>query len=133
MIDQDKAAWRPGSPPVPLKRPRRNEKDAWSLAKQRDKAEEVEEEDGDHTPGPFHKGTGKNKEQILIFSSRGIYFRTRHLMQDLRMLMPHSKTGTKIDSKDKLFVINVVCDVKDLNKCIYFEGKKKQDLGMCLS
>lgn len=103
MINQEEAAWRPGSPPVPLKRPRRNKKDAPPPAKQRDKAEEVKEEDRNRTPGPFCKGKWKNKEQILIFSSRGIYFRTRHLMQDLRMLMPHSKAGTKIDRK-------VICD-----------------------
>ena len=75
----------------------------------------------------------KNKEQILILSSRGINFRTRHLMQDLRMLMPHSKADTKMDRKYKLFVINEVCESKNCNKCIYFEAKEKQDLYMWLS
>ncbi|EMP31798.1 Ribosome biogenesis protein BRX1 like protein [Chelonia mydas] len=57
-------------------------------------------------PAPISKGKWKNKERVLIFSSRGINFRTRHLMQDLRTLMPHSKADTKMDRKDKLFVIN---------------------------
>lgn len=84
-------------------------------------------------PPPVSEGKWKNKERVLIFSSRGINFRTRHLMQDLRMLMPHAKADTKMDRKDKLFVINEVCEMKNCNKCIYFEAKKKQDLYMWLS
>ncbi|MEQ2170676.1 Ribosome biogenesis protein BRX1 [Goodea atripinnis] len=52
------------------------------------------------------QGKWTNKERVLIFSSRGINFRTRHLMQDLRTMMPHSKADTKMDRKDKLFVVN---------------------------
>ncbi|XP_029434874.1 ribosome biogenesis protein BRX1 homolog [Rhinatrema bivittatum] len=79
-------------------------------------------------PAPVAQGKWKNKERVLVFSSRGINFRTRHLMHDLRTLMPHSKADTKMDRKDKLFVINEVCEIKNCNKCIYFEAKKKQDL-----
>uniref|UniRef100_F7E3M4 Ribosome biogenesis protein BRX1 homolog n=1 Tax=Xenopus tropicalis TaxID=8364 RepID=F7E3M4_XENTR len=84
-------------------------------------------------PKPVSAGKWKNKERVLIFSSRGINFRTRHLMQDLRTLMPHTKAETKMDRKDKLFVVNEVCEMKNCNKCIYFEAKKKQDLYMWLS
>uniref|UniRef100_A0A3B4BID2 Ribosome biogenesis protein BRX1 homolog n=1 Tax=Periophthalmus magnuspinnatus TaxID=409849 RepID=A0A3B4BID2_9GOBI len=59
-------------------------------------------------PAPVSMGKWTNKERVLIFSSRGINFRTRHLMQDLRTLMPHSKADTKMDRKDKLFVINEI-------------------------
>ncbi|BFY99579.1 hypothetical protein BsWGS_02619 [Bradybaena similaris] len=69
-----------------------------------------------------------NKQRTLIFSSRGISFRTRHLMIDLRTLMPHSKAEPKMDRKDKLFIINEICEMKNCNKCLYFEGKKKQDV-----
>ncbi|KAK2495495.1 hypothetical protein MC885_007688 [Smutsia gigantea] len=96
-------------------------------------AEEVGEEERNRIPGPVCKGKWKNKERIRIFSSRGINFRTRHLMQDLRRLMPPSKAGTKMDGKDMLFVINGVCEMKNCDKCIYFEAKKKQDLYMWLS
>lgn len=68
-----------------------------------------------------------------MFSSRGINFRTRHLMQDLRTMMPHTKADTKMDRKDKLFVVNEVCEIKNCNKCIFFEAKKKQDLYMWIS
>ncbi|XP_061472068.1 ribosome biogenesis protein BRX1 homolog [Rhineura floridana] len=84
-------------------------------------------------PPPVSQGKWKNKERVLIFSSRGINFRTRHLMKDLRMLMPHSKADTKMDRKDKLFIVNEVCEMKNCNKCIFFEAKKKQDLYVWLS
>ncbi|XP_074546759.1 ribosome biogenesis protein BRX1 homolog [Halichoeres trimaculatus] len=84
-------------------------------------------------PAPVSMGKWTNKERVLIFSSRGINFRTRHLMQDLRTLMPHSKADTKMDRKDKLFVVNEVCEIKNCNKCLFFEAKKKQDLYMWIS
>ncbi|XP_010603739.1 ribosome biogenesis protein BRX1 homolog isoform X2 [Fukomys damarensis] len=115
------------------KKPKRNKKDAGLPAKSSVVPEEMEEAEKDRIPGPVCKGKWKNKERILIFSSRGINFRTRHLMQDLRTLMPHSKADTKMDRKDKLFVINEVCEMKNCNKCVYFEAKKKQDLYMWLS
>ncbi|XP_048224177.1 ribosome biogenesis protein BRX1 homolog [Perognathus longimembris pacificus] len=117
---------------IKAKKPKKDGKDAGKPDMPSGKAE-VEEEDRYCIPGPVCKGKWKNKERVLIFSSRGINFRTRHLMQDLRMLMPHSKADTKMDRKDKLFVINEVCEMKNCNKCIYFEAKKKQDLYMWLS
>ncbi|KAJ3605620.1 hypothetical protein NHX12_027665 [Muraenolepis orangiensis] len=84
-------------------------------------------------PAPVSMGKWTNKERVLIFSSRGVNFRTRHLMNDLRTMMPHSKADTKMDRKDKLFVINEVCEIKNCNKCLYFEAKKKQDLYMWIS
>uniref|UniRef100_A0A8C4HBA2 Ribosome biogenesis protein BRX1 homolog n=1 Tax=Dicentrarchus labrax TaxID=13489 RepID=A0A8C4HBA2_DICLA len=84
-------------------------------------------------PAPVSRGKWTNKERVLIFSSRGINFRTRHLMQDLRTMMPHSKADTKMDRKDKLFVVNEVCEIKNCNKCLFFEAKKKQDLYMWIS
>lgn len=84
-----------------------------------------------HSDEPVIKKTKwTNKERVLIFSSRGISFRDRHLMNDLRMMMPHSKADTKMDRKDKLFVVNEICEMKNCSKCIYFEAKKKQDLYM---
>ncbi|KAK3555683.1 hypothetical protein QTP86_028642 [Hemibagrus guttatus] len=84
-------------------------------------------------PPPVSLGKWKNKERVLVFSSRGINFRTRHLMQDLRTMMPHAKADTKMDRKDKLFVVNEVCEIKNCNKCIFFEAKKKKDLYMWIS
>lgn len=97
-------------------------------------AETIQEKKNEVTiPPPVSMGKWTNKERVLIFSSRGINFRTRHLMQDLRNLMPHSKSDTKMDRKDKLFVVNEVCEIKNCNKCLFFEAKKKQDLYLWVS
>lgn len=82
---------------------------------------------------PTKKSNWINKERVLIFASRGISHRDRHLMLDLRKMMPHSKSESKMDRKDKLFVVNEMCEMKNCNKCIFFEAKKKQDLYMWLS
>ncbi|XP_065898876.1 ribosome biogenesis protein BRX1 homolog isoform X2 [Dysidea avara] len=74
-----------------------------------------------------------NKVRVLVFCSRGVSYRARHLMNDLRILMPQSKADTKLDKKDQLPVINEVCDLKNCNKCIYFEMKKREDLYMWIS
>ncbi|XP_028828712.1 ribosome biogenesis protein BRX1 homolog [Denticeps clupeoides] len=84
-------------------------------------------------PAPVSQGKWRNKERVLVFSSRGIDFRTRHLMQDLKTMMPHTRADTKMDRKDKLFVINEVCEMKNCNKTIFFEAKKKKDLYMWIS
>lgn len=94
---------------------------------------EQEQQNEITVPVPVSMGKWTNKERVLIFSSRGVNFRTRHLMQDLRTIMPHSKADTKMDRKDKLIVINEVCEIKNCNKCLFFEAKKKQDLYMWIS
>jgi len=41
----------------------------------------------------------KNKQRVLLLSSRGITHRMRHLMNDLEALLPHVKKGTCDASK----------------------------------
>nr|CAG4650217.1 EOG090X07MB [Sida crystallina] len=74
-----------------------------------------------------------NKQRVLVFSARGTTQRDRHLMTDLRDMMPHSKPESKMEKKDPLFVINEIAEMKNCNKVIYFEGRKKQDLYMWVS
>lgn len=38
-----------------------------------------------------------------------------------------------MEKKDSLFVINEICEMKNCNKCIYFENRKQQDLYMWIS
>lgn len=75
-----------------------------------------------------HKWT--NKERVLVFSSRGIGFRDRHLMKDFKTLMPHSKTETKMDKKDNLKVINEVSDffIAAKTKLIFFVDLSNEKL-----
>jgi ribosome biogenesis protein BRX1 len=74
-----------------------------------------------------------NKQRTLVFASRGIKHRDRHLLQDLRDLLPHSKKEAKLDSKDQLFIINEVAEMKSCNNVLYFETRKKKDLYMWMS
>ncbi|KAK8381475.1 hypothetical protein O3P69_018505 [Scylla paramamosain] len=69
-----------------------------------------------------------NKQRVLVFASRGMSFRNRHLMEDMKTLMPHSKSESKKENKDNLKDINEIADMKNCNKCIYFENRKKKDL-----
>ncbi|KAK3732592.1 hypothetical protein QZH41_016066, partial [Actinostola sp. cb2023] len=78
-------------------------------------------------------GKWTNKQRVLVFCGRGITHRARHLMLDLRALLPHHKADTKLDRKDKLFIINEICEMKSCNTCIYLEMRKKKDLFMWFS
>jgi len=40
----------------------------------------------------------KNKQRVLLLSSRGINHRMRHLMNDLAVLLPHVKKGEQVVS-----------------------------------
>ncbi|KAF8977229.1 Ribosome biogenesis protein brx1 [Entomortierella lignicola] len=75
----------------------------------------------------------KNKQRVLLLSSRGITFRHRHLLSDLGNLLPHTKKDAKLDSKSKLHIINELADLNNCNNCIFFEVRKRQDLYMWIS
>jgi len=74
-----------------------------------------------------------NKQRTLVFCSRGVSHRDRHLLQDLRDMLPHSKKEVKFDAKGKLALINEVCELKSCNNCIFLEAKKRQDLYLWMS
>lgn len=74
-----------------------------------------------------------NKQRTLVFCSRGVTHRDRHLLSDIRDLLPHSKTDVKFDTKDNLMMVNEVCELKNCNNCVFFEARKKKDLYMWLS
>ena len=42
-------------------------------------------------------GRYQNKQRLLVLSSRGVTARYRHLLEDLRSLLPHSKKECKLD------------------------------------
>jgi ribosome biogenesis protein BRX1 len=68
-----------------------------------------------------------------VFSTRGISHRDRHLMEDIKKLMPHHKPEAKMERSKTLTVVNEVCEMKNCNKAVMFEGRKKMDLYMWLS
>ncbi|KAI9920926.1 hypothetical protein PsorP6_000613 [Peronosclerospora sorghi] len=74
-----------------------------------------------------------NKQRVLVFSSRGITTRYRHLMDDFRKLLPHHKREVKLDAKDTLHVVNEIAEIKGCNTTIFLEARKHQDLYMWIS
>ncbi|GJQ10638.1 hypothetical protein GpartN1_g2429.t1 [Galdieria partita] len=68
------------------------------------------------------------KRKIVILSTRGITARYRHLMEDILKLVPHGKKESKLDAKDKLKVVNEVCELRNCNAVMLFETRKFQDL-----
>ncbi|KAG0264122.1 Ribosome biogenesis protein brx1 [Actinomortierella ambigua] len=75
----------------------------------------------------------RNKQRVMLLSSRGIISRHRHLLNDLEALMPHSKKDAKLDSKSKLHVLNELAELNNCNNCIFFEVRKRQDLYMWIA
>ncbi|KAK9417571.1 putative Brix domain-containing protein 2 [Seiridium unicorne] len=78
-------------------------------------------------------GVKKNKQRVLILSSRGVTYRHRHLLNDLANFMPHGRKDAKFDSKKNLYVLNEVSELYNCNNCMFFEARKGQDLYLWLS
>jgi len=74
-----------------------------------------------------------NKQRVLVFAARGINHRDRHLMKDIKTLMPHHRPESKMERTKTLSVINDMCTMKHCNKCILFEGRRKKDLYMWIA
>ncbi|KAL1915043.1 uncharacterized protein VTP21DRAFT_7748 [Calcarisporiella thermophila] len=79
------------------------------------------------------KDKQRNKQRVLVLSSRGINFRQRHLLNDLEAIMPHSKKDSKLDAKSQLGVLNELAELNNCNNCIFFEVRKRQDLYLWMS
>lgn len=81
----------------------------------------------------MNAGNYQNKQRTLVFSSRGIVHRDRHLIADLRDLLPHSRKETKLDTKDDFKQIPEIAEMKSCNNVLFFEARKHKDLYMWLS
>ena len=75
-----------------LKAQKANAKDVKGKGKRRADEMEVDEEETVGTVGLPEKKK-KNKQRVLLLSSRGVTQRMRHLMMDLEALLPHVKKG----------------------------------------
>lgn len=73
------------------------------------------------------------KTKVLVLCSRGVNHQDRHLMLDLRKVIPHSKKDCKFDKKDSLTALNEVSTLANCDKCIYFENRKGKILYMWAS
>lgn len=77
--------------------------------------------DEDDKPVPF--GKVGQKQRTLMFANRGITGHGRHLMNDLRVLVPACKKESKLSSKGDLSVINEMCEVSACNNAVFFEQR----------
>ncbi|KAF9077127.1 Brix domain-containing protein [Rhodocollybia butyracea] len=70
----------------------------------------------------------KNKQRVLLLSSRGVTHRMRHLMNDIEVLLPHVKKDSKLDSKSQLHLLPELADLHNCNNTLYFEARRHEDL-----
>lgn len=73
------------------------------------------------------------KTKVLVLCSRGVNHQDRHLMLDMRKVIPHSKKDCKFDKKDSLTALNEVSSLANCDKCLYFENRKGKILLMWAS
>jgi len=74
-----------------------------------------------------------NKQRTLVLSSRGVTHRDRHLMADLRDLLPNAKKDVKFDAKDDLSSLNELAEMKNCNNLLFLEARKRKDLYLWVS
>ncbi|KAK9390109.1 Brix domain-containing protein [Lipomyces mesembrius] len=81
-----------------------------------------------------NESTGaKNRQRVLMLSSRGVTYRQRHLINDLSVMLPHAKKDSKFDTKSKLYMLNELADLYNCNNVLFFEARKRQDLYLYLA
>lgn len=74
-------------------------------------------------------GRYRNKQRCLVLCSRGVTARYRHLLEDLRTLMPHHKKESKLDpgSDGVGRAVNDICEMRSCNTVLFLECRKRQD------
>ncbi|KAF7323122.1 Ribosome biogenesis protein BRX1 [Mycena chlorophos] len=96
-----------------------------AASKAKRKADAMDVDDVDAGDRPVKK---RNKQRVLLLSSRGITHRMRHLMNDLEVLLPHVKKDSKLDSKSQLHLLPELADLNNCNNALYFEARRHEDL-----
>ena len=79
---------------------------------------------------PVKQSRWTNKTRVLVLAARNINYRGRHLMTDIKTMMPHGKADSKMQKKESLFAVNEIAEMKNCSKCLLFEGRKKKDVYM---
>lgn len=88
----------------------------------------VGDDDSDAEDGP-----GQVKTKVMILGSRGINSRQRHLMNDLHLILPHSRRESKFSDKSALFQLNELAELNNCTHALYLESRKPDDLYMWLA
>ena len=76
-------------------------------------------------------GKYRNKRRCLVLCLRGATARYRHVLEDLRTLIPHHKKESKLDvSGGKAGAAAAINDIAAMNNCtsvLFLECRKQQD------
>lgn len=75
---------------------------------------------------PFSPVVQTNKQRTMVFSNRGVSLSQKHLMNDIRTLLPHSKRESKFDTGRHIKEINELCHMSGCNNCVYFEKQNNK-------
>ena len=137
-------------PPPPAEEPPMHDEDdsdaAASASEEEVEEEEVlSEESGDEeepaapVPVPVQnfKSDGRyhNKQRCLTLCSRGVTARYRHLLEDLRTLIPHAKKESKLDpgktgsdlGGGMAKAINDIAEMRSCSTVLFLECRKRMD------
>jgi len=92
-------------------------------------ADEITDEPTPSPPPIRSDGRYRNKQRCLISCSRGITARFRHLLEDLRTLIPHHKKESKLDpGHDGVGrAITDIAEMRGCNTVLFLECRKRQD------
>ena len=78
-------------------------------------------------------GRYHNKQRCLVLCSRGVTARYRHLLEDLRTIIPHHKKESKLDvgkSGNTGKAVAEIAEIKGCNSVLFLECRKRQDCYM---
>jgi ribosome biogenesis protein BRX1 len=75
-----------------------------------------------------------NRQKCLMLGSRNMSAKVRHLMNDLRGMLPHIRGHEKLQSRDhKPDLLKELCALHHCNSCIVMEGRKQGTTFMWLT
>lgn len=107
-----------------------------SLKKKEKKTKNMSKENGEKVKpsGTVEKKQRwRNKQRVLLLSSRGVSYLARHLLDNLKVMMPHARSDSKFNRKHGLAELNEIAEIRNCNKCVYLEMHKRQDAFIWLS
>jgi ribosome biogenesis protein BRX1 len=86
------------------------------------------------SPMTISDGKYRNKQRCLVLCSRGVTARYRHLLEDLRTLIPHHKKESKLDCGNTAMgrAVTDICEMRSCNSVLFLECRKRKDCYMWL-
>lgn len=77
-------------------------------------------------------GKYRNKQRCLVLCLRGATARYRHLLEDIRALIPHHKKESKLDpgKGGVARAVNDIAQIRSCNSVLFLECRKRQDAYM---